>query len=184
MSVRRTLAVDYGLKRIGVAITGPLGSTAQPLPVVENTGEDAAIDALVELIKSREVELCLVGLPLNMDGSEGPMAAMIRAVVARLESRLPAIEFSVRDERLTSWSAEQEEFAKGRKPWKDKGKIDTRAAMLLLEDYLAAEDPSRALLPEDAPPPPSLLKPGRQKPGRDRSRGRGRGSRKGGRGRR
>ena len=147
--------------------------------------DDLSLDSvnLMELLVEIEDHYD-VGLPLNMDGSEGPMAAMIRAVVARLESRLPAIEFSVRDERLTSWSAEQEEFAKGRKPWKDKGKIDTRAAMLLLEDYLAAEDPSRALLPEDAPPPPSLLKPGRQKPGRDRSRGRGRGSRKGGRGRR
>ena len=176
--------LDLGTKTIGVALSDRMLTVATPTETIKRKKFTADAERLVALLKDREIGGIVLGLPRNMDGSEGPMAAMIRAVVARLESRLPAIEFSVRDERLTSWSAEQEEFAKGRKPWKDKGKIDTRAAMLLLEDYLAAEDPSRALLPEDAPPPPSLLKPGRQKPGRDRSRGRGRGSRKGGRGRR
>lgn len=150
----RILALDYGLKRVGVAITDPLGYSAQPLPVLYNEGDEGLIEALVEIAKDQRVALILLGLPLNMDGTDSPMSLKVQAFKEALEARLPErVGVEVKDERLTSWSAEKEEFAKGKLPWKDKEKIDTRAAMILLEDYLNHLNPQRNLLTEDAPVP-------------------------------
>jgi putative holliday junction resolvase len=166
------MGVDYGLKRIGVALTDPLGLTAQPSQVVLNEGAEAVVKELVGRAESYEVSAIIVGLPLNMDGSEGPMAELVHVFVAQLRAALPAsVEVLERDERLTSWTAEQETFAKGGLPWHDKGKIDTRAAMILLEDHLAEGDPSRGMILRE----PTLEEAARP-PGRGR-RGRGRDSR-------
>lgn len=163
------LAIDFGLKRIGLAATDPLGLTAQPLPVVANTGAEA-IERVALIARDRRAELVLVGLPLNMDGSEGPMAARVRAFVAALSALLDeGVALELRDERLTSWAAEKEEFAKGRKPWRDKGRIDTRSAMILLEDLLAERDPGRGLLPEPSEP---AAEPGPRRGGRRERRDR------------
>ncbi|MDF1667030.1 MAG: Holliday junction resolvase RuvX [Planctomycetota bacterium] len=146
------LALDYGMKRIGAAATDALGYSVQPLPVIDNTGPEPVLVRIVELVESQRIELVIVGLPLNMNDSEGPMALKVRAFSETLQARLPeSVEVILRDERLTSWTAEKEEFAKGRLPWKDKGKIDTRAAMILLEDYLNESDPQRHIMTEEAP---------------------------------
>jgi putative holliday junction resolvase len=151
---RAILSLDYGLKRIGVAVTDALGYSAQPMPVILNESREIVLSRIADLVESHRIDVVLLGLPLNMNDTEGPMAEKVRAFMAALEERLPEDkEFLLRDERLTSWTAEQEEFAKGRLPWKDKGKIDTRAAMILLEDYLNEGDPHRQLLPEEAPAP-------------------------------
>ena len=149
---RSILALDYGMKRIGAAATDPLGYSVQPLPVIDNDGPEPVLTRIVEIVDSQRIDLVILGLPLNMDGSEGPMALKVRAFSETLIARLPdSVEVILRDERLTSWSAEKEEFAKGRLPWKDKGKIDTRAAMILLEDYLNESDPRRHIMTEESP---------------------------------
>jgi putative holliday junction resolvase len=168
---RAILALDYGLKRIGVAQLDALGFSVQPMPVILNESPEQVLTRIAELVASQQIEQIILGLPLNMNDTEGPMALMIRAFKATLDERLgDGVEILLRDERLTSWSAEKEEFAKGKLPWKDKGKIDTRAAMILLEDYLNETDPYRNILPEEAPTPLNHEKTKR----RDKfSRGRG-----------
>jgi putative holliday junction resolvase len=133
--IERVLAVDYGRKRIGLASCDPLGITVQPLDTLH--GEPAkALPAIAALCIDREVARIVVGLPLNMNGSEGDMAREVRAFGAKLAeaTKLP-IEFS--DERLTSWSAEQELAVFKKKLRRKKGLVDAMAAVQILRDWLA-----------------------------------------------
>lgn len=169
------LAVDYGTVRIGLAWSDPLGIVL-PLPVLPNEGDEAVIEALAALVASHGIKTLLIGLPFHMDGRESPMVVSLRALMARLSERLDGVEVLGRDERLTSWDAEKSQLAQGIKPWEkaNKGRIDTRAASLLLEDYLAESDPSRLMLPEPPEPEPDPDPRG----GRHRGRGRGRNRRR------
>jgi putative Holliday junction resolvase len=166
VSGRRLIAVDYGLKRIGLAATDALGLTVQPLPVLENDGAESVQKRLLGIVAEYDAAVVIVGIPLNMDGTDSTMTTKVRVFVANLKAALPdSVELVGRDERLTSWAAEQEGFAKGQKPWKDKGKIDTRSAMILLEEYLAETRPDYFSIPEDAPvidPPHKKQRRGRR----------------------
>lgn len=132
----RILAIDYGRKRIGLAACDPLGIAAHPLQTLSGTPEQA-IPAIGAICADRETTKLLVGMPYNMDGSEGPMAAEVRAFAARLAAAtgLP-LEFA--DERLTSYGAEEELRGLSKKQRRDRGRVDAIAAVTLLRDYLAA----------------------------------------------
>lgn len=133
--MERLLAVDYGRRRTGVAGADPLGITAQPLEAVEG-GQETVLARIVALCAEREVDRVLLGLPLNMDGSEGSMAAEVRAFGERLRERTGRpVEFV--DERLTSYEAEQQlRGLRRKKDRRDKGRIDAMAAARILADYL------------------------------------------------
>ncbi|MBI4881042.1 MAG: Holliday junction resolvase RuvX [Planctomycetes bacterium] len=139
--MERILAIDYGRRRIGLAACDPLGITAQPIGAHEGTPEEA-LAAILRLCAERQVERIVVGLPLNMDGSEGEMAREVRGFAAKLAqaTRLP-VDFS--DERLTSWEAEGRlrEMGRRRKRKGDKGRVDAMAAAQILRDYLDARRP-------------------------------------------
>lgn len=131
----RVLGIDYGRKRIGVAVSDPLGITAQPLPTVQNTGEDAAIVALVRVCGEKDVTRIVIGLPINMDGSRGPMALEVEAFARRLAdaAHLPIETW---DERLTSYDAESR-LAEAGMHWKARKKhVDQVAAALILQSWL------------------------------------------------
>jgi len=140
----RLLALDYGRARIGVAATDPLGLGARPLePIrckVRGADPDAwrrvVVPALRALIDERGAERLVVGLPLNMDGSEGPMAAEARAFAAVLAQAL-AIEVDLEDERLTSEEAEDVMREAGLRPPERRRVRDSLAAAVLLRDRLA-----------------------------------------------
>jgi putative Holliday junction resolvase len=131
----RILAVDYGRVRLGLAVSDALGMASHPLPALRRSSPEADLVALRALIADREVARLVVGLPLNMDGSEGPMAAEARAFGAWLEAgtRLPV---SFEDERLSTDEAEEFLRAAGLRPSDRKKLRDSVAAAVILRSVL------------------------------------------------
>jgi len=133
--IGRILAIDYGKARIGMALSDPLGITAQPLEVLKVKEVKDALTRIAGIVDEKGVERIIVGLPLNMDGSEGPQVAETRAFAALLRERtgLDPIEW---DERLTSRQA-LSALGKQERSWrKRKEKMDAVAAQILLQSYL------------------------------------------------
>ncbi len=127
--------IDYGRRRIGIAVSDGLGLTAQPLDQIEvNGGDDAAV-RLAEVLMDKEVKRVVYGLPRNMDGSEGEMAQEVRdfAVNVNNISRIP---FEFMDERLTTMQADAVMRTMKTPRKKKKKKRDTLAAQIMLQTYL------------------------------------------------
>lgn len=127
----RYLAIDYGLKRIGLAICDPSEIISSPLTVIKNS--DKLIDEIAKIIDSESVEALVIGLPLNMDGSVGPQAEITQKFAQQLEKAVD-IPIHFQDERLSTFEAEQKLNAADIK--KTKAPIDAIAAAQFLEDFL------------------------------------------------
>lgn len=130
----RYLAIDYGLKRIGLAICDPSEIIASPLTVIKNS--DKLIDEIAKIIDSESVEALVIGLPLNMDGSVGPQAEITQKFAQQLEKAVD-IPIHFQDERLSTFAAEQKLNAADIK--KTRAPIDAIAAAQILEDFLQQE---------------------------------------------
>jgi putative Holliday junction resolvase len=133
----RTLGLDVGDRRTGVAISDPLGILASPLLVIEHTEDEADITAVLDLVKQYQAELIIVGLPQSMDGTLGPQAEKVKAFTEKLKARSPApVEF--RDERLTTVEAKRmmEQAATKKSPRNKKIEYDAAAAAVILQSYL------------------------------------------------
>ena len=134
----KVLALDVGERRIGVAASDPLGIVAQGLTVVRRTDLPADLEAIQQLCLDNCAELVLVGFPLNMDGSEGPMARKIRGFADRLRDRLigKGVEVELWDERLSTQTAEEILAERGVR-WADRKEVvDQVAAAVILQEYL------------------------------------------------
>jgi putative Holliday junction resolvase len=131
----RTLAVDLGARRIGLAVSDPLDLTAQGLPSLERRRD--AIAQVLEVCREWGVGSVVVGLPLNMNGTKGPAAVAAEEFAAALAARsgLPVV---VWDERLSSASAEKVliEAGVGRDKRRKRGLVDRGAATIFLQTYL------------------------------------------------
>ncbi|MGH7863404.1 MAG: Holliday junction resolvase RuvX [Candidatus Binataceae bacterium] len=135
-------ALDVGTKRIGLAISDQSETTALPLGVVERGVTKMDIHEVAARLADRGVALLVVGLPLNMDGSEGPAARQARAFAVRLASELH-LKVEMVDERLTSVEA-RERLARaqvGRE--RRKRAVDAVAATIILEEWISARRGSR-----------------------------------------
>src|SRR5688572_26258263 len=131
----RILAIDHGTKRMGIAISDELGMIAQPLEFIPAEPLAEFLKRLKEIIDEKQVELILVGMPRNMDGSYGPAASKVQEFVATLKEAV-MIPIQTLDERLTSVQAHRlltEAEVSGRQR---KGKVDKSAAAILLQSYL------------------------------------------------
>jgi len=124
----RILALDHGEARCGVAISDPSGTLATPLEAVARPDSRRGRSAIARLVREREAERVLVGLPLTLAGEEGAQADRARAFARTLEEEL-GVPVELRDERLTTRQAER---GGGR------ADADSRAAAILLESHLAA----------------------------------------------
>lgn len=133
----RILALDYGTKRIGVALSDELRWTAQPLETFERRSVSQDIAHIVSLIERHEVGLVLLGLPLRLDGGEGPAVQAMRDFATHLESGVP-VPVVLWDERMTTKAAEDLLIAADVSRKKRKGAIDRVAAAILLQSYLAS----------------------------------------------
>ena len=133
----RALALDIGEKRIGVAVSDPSGTVATPLVVLDSARVMGDGRELVRLVDDYEVDRVVVGLPLSLDGSEGPQAARVRLAAKRLAGflRVP-IEFA--DERLSSAQASRSMAESGASAREQRGRVDMVAAALFLQSYLDA----------------------------------------------
>lgn len=134
---RRILALDYGTKRIGVALSDELRWTAQPLETFERRSLDRDLGHVLSLVASHEAGLVVLGLPLQLDGREGPAIQAMREFTAALEARLP-VPLVLWDERMTTKAAEDLLIAADVSRKKRKGAVDRVAAALLLQSYLAS----------------------------------------------
>lgn len=140
--MKRILAIDYGTKRIGLALSDPLGLTAQPLPFVKFSNLSALIQDLKKIVQEKSVQLIIVGLPKNMDDSLGPKAQECMQAAQTIEKEL-GIEVQMLDERLTSRQAENilvNEFDMSRQRRKEL--VDSMSAAILLQSYLDAQSRS------------------------------------------
>jgi putative Holliday junction resolvase len=133
--MKRWLALDLGRVRIGVALSDPLGLTAQPLMVLKSEGTQKDIIAIGQLVDDKQVTQIIVGLPFNMDGTESATTQKVRDFTAKLADRLNVPVFFV-DERLTSKQAERAMIEGGARREKRKEKIDQVAAALILQSAL------------------------------------------------
>lgn len=131
----RILAIDYGDARIGTSICDALETLALPLKTIKSESMRKNIDKLSAIAKEQGVELIVVGLPLNMDGSEGERASKTRSF-GKVLSKVSGLEVIYVDERLTSVEADEIMESVGVKKSKRKDVIDTIAAQLILQSYL------------------------------------------------
>jgi putative Holliday junction resolvase len=131
----RIMAIDYGLRRTGLAVTDPLQIIATGLTTVESP---RLIPFLKDYFKREPVELMLIGEPKNLDDSDTHATPLVRAIVGRLQKEFPAIPLKLVDERFTSKMASQAMIEMGmkKKQRRNKALVDEIAATILLQEYL------------------------------------------------
>jgi putative Holliday junction resolvase len=131
----RVLAIDHGTKRMGLALSDELKMIAQPLEYAAAEPPAGFLARLKELVREKDVELVLVGMPRNLDGSYGPAATKVQEFVTALRE---AITAPVRtwDERLTSVQANRLLIQGGVRRQKRREQVDKMAAAILLQSYL------------------------------------------------
>lgn len=134
----RTLGIDFGLKRIGLAVSDPTGTIATPLEtLVRRTGKRVPFGKMEQLGRDLSVERVVMGLPLNLKGEETEWCADVRSVGERLAGRL-GVSVSFVDERLTSVRADRAIRSMGlpKHERERKGRTDAAAAQLILQAWL------------------------------------------------
>lgn len=145
----RCLGIDYGSRRIGLSFGDDLG-VATPLPALTEADESRRWAALAAAVKQRRVTDLVLGYPLNMDDTPGFKAKEVDAFAAKLRSEF-ALPVHLVDERLTSYEAESTIAKAKRRDVRASGVIDSRAATLILQDFLNQKIP--------LPPPPGEESP-------------------------
>lgn len=131
----RWLGIDFGERRIGVAISDPEGRLAVPLTTLERTSDRAAVGELVALARREGVGALAVGEPRNLDGSRGPAAERARGFAAKL-ARATGLPLELVDEALTSVEAAERLAAAGIDARRRAGKLDAVAAQIVLQEAL------------------------------------------------
>lgn len=131
----RILGLDYGSRRIGVAISDELGMTAQGVATVARKNRETDLEAIAALVRRYAVEKIVIGYPLRLDGSEGIQCEKINRFARRLEDRF-SLPVLLRDETLTTVEAEEILRDRGVRPEKRREVIDRVAAAIILQGYL------------------------------------------------
>lgn len=130
----RVLALDHGARRIGVAVSDPLGFTAHPRPPLDASGDDL-LERIRNLVTELGVERIVVGLPVGLNGSEGRAAAAARAFAAEVE-QATGLPTELYDERFTTVLAERALIEAGWRRRRRRRVRDGVAAAVFLQDYL------------------------------------------------
>lgn len=134
--MRVVIALDHGSRRIGVAVGSEETGQAFVRPALQRRNESTDIEQIAGLARAEGATRIVLGLPRNMDGSEGAQAAAARAFGEELGAI--GLEVVYVDERLTSWQAGEELAAEGRRPSRASGERDSAAARLILQEYFDA----------------------------------------------
>lgn len=137
----RSLGLDVGDRRTGVALSDPLGILASPLMVLEHTDDESVIAAVLEIVVRNQVEMIIVGFPQSMDGTIGSQAEKVRIFAEKLKEKSP-VPVELRDERLTTVEAKRMMEEAGKKSNKNKKiEYDAAAAAVILQSYLNESKP-------------------------------------------
>lgn len=131
----KVLALDIGEKRIGLANSDALGMLAHPFATLQWQGLDALIKALEKIIREERIATIVVGMPYTLKGGNSKKTEEIKKISAQLKERLKVPVFE-QDERLTTKMAVDALQAVGKKPSKQRNKIDQIAAVYILQSYL------------------------------------------------
>ena len=133
----RYLAIDFGTKRTGLAICDAGELIASPLTVFE--GQKNLLKKIIEVVKTENVQAVLLGLPLNMDGSEGPQAELVRKFSNQLEKHL-TLPIYFQDERLSTFEAKQKLANLKLTENKTREMLDAVAAAEILQEFLDSKN--------------------------------------------
>jgi putative Holliday junction resolvase len=137
----RYLAIDYGTKRTGLAICDSAETIASPLAVIQ--GHKELLKKIANIVKAENVDAIVLGLPLNMDNSEGPQSKLVLEFSEKLKAHLN-IPIYFQDERLSSFGAEEKlasaQFTRGKR----KKRLDAIAAAEILETFLEQKTPNNS----------------------------------------
>jgi len=150
----RILGIDYGSRRIGIAVCDELGIAARGAATLNRKNREADLDAIAELVRRYDIERIVIGYPIRLDGSEGIQCGKVMRFSRRLEARLslPVIRW---DETLSTKEAEETLRQTGTTPKKRKGMVDRVAAAIILQGYLdalAREKRTRVRIETNEPP--------------------------------
>ncbi len=139
MGHARIIGLDYGSKRLGLAVSDPLKMFAQPLGAYTAT---TALEKLADLLTSDGIDAIIVGWPVLPDNSEGTMVEQVRFFVRRLTKRFPGVDIILWNEEYTSEVAKELIAAGGNPSMKrtGRGRIDAAAAAIILQEYLDQRD--------------------------------------------
>ncbi|OGI08623.1 MAG: hypothetical protein A3I68_01085 [Candidatus Melainabacteria bacterium RIFCSPLOWO2_02_FULL_35_15] len=129
------LAIDYGLKRVGLAVSDPGRTFAFPCDVIENKNSDYLISQINNLILKKDVDLILIGMPYNQGSEKKSMESIVRDFINKLK-KSTNIPVKTADERLSSFAANENLKEAGLSAKKSKKYIDSEAARLLLEEFI------------------------------------------------
>jgi putative Holliday junction resolvase len=129
----RFLAIDYGMRRTGLAVCDAQETMAFPLTVIH--GQKDLVQRIEQIVASEHIDAIVVGLPLNMDGSQGPQAQQVVAFAERLKRRI-GIAIHFQDERLSSFGAEEKLQATGLSKARQRARLDAVAAAEILQAFL------------------------------------------------
>ena len=132
----KILAIDFGERRIGLAISEAETDVAIPLTTIRRKSDRQALEAIGEVIDREHIELLLIGEPLNMDGSRGDMARRAISFASKLHSA-SGVSYEMVDETLTSKAAKERLIEAGVDVKRHRDRVDAVAAQLLLEQYLS-----------------------------------------------
>jgi putative Holliday junction resolvase len=144
----RILAIDYGTRRIGLALSDPTGTLARPLPFLPAQADAKLAREIATLAVAEKAGLILLGLPRHMDGSIGEAAARVEAFAVQLRKASP-VPLQLVDERLSTVQASRQLQEAGQDSRRQRSRIDSEAAAVLLQGYLDAQS-NLPLPPPDA----------------------------------
>jgi putative holliday junction resolvase len=142
----RWMGIDYGDRRIGLAMGDAMGVLATPLRTLQVNGDRDAVRQIAAVVRERGVTGVVVGWPLNMNNTEGERAKKTAVFITKLQAELPALAIRKWDERLTSASVERLMLQDGARRERRKEMVDQLAAQQILQGFLDSL----------APPPPPL----------------------------
>ena len=131
----RILALDHGTRRIGVAVSDEMKMIASPMEYILADPFEKVIERLQQIIREKEVELILIGMPRNMDGTYGPASQKVKDFIAALQAHI-STPIKTWDERLTSVMANRALLQGNVRRDQRKEKVDKMAAAILLQSYL------------------------------------------------
>lgn len=131
----RSIGLDIGDKRIGVALSDPTGILATPLIIIERTTDEAAIEKILRIVSESEVQHIIIGLPRSMNGSIGQQAEKVQSFAEELRQKTD-IPIDYRDERLTTVTAIRLKKEASKRKTTKKTRYDAMAAAIILQDYL------------------------------------------------
>jgi len=131
----RALGIDFGLKRVGLALSDRTGTLVSPYRTIERTTRDALFDELAEILQKESVEAVVIGLPLSLEGEDTLTTRQVRNFAESM-ARRTELPVHLMDERLSSAQAEEELNAAGLRGKKRKAVLDSQAAAVILRSWL------------------------------------------------